>query len=92
MTAHTVESETSHCASQTRLAVMQWCMVSDRQQGCLAHPAPVAIISPQRPPLLPESDGSASAGEAEADHNKSVTVRLMQTDSYSLAGCAIRKG
>lgn len=29
------------CTSQTRLAVMQWCMVSDRQQGCLAHAHPL---------------------------------------------------
>lgn len=50
------------CTSQTRLAVMQWCMVSDRQQGCLTHArpsiappthqanTPPAVLSPQLPP------------------------------------------
>lgn len=42
------------CTSQTRLAVMQQCMVSDRQQGCLDHArtssTPLAVLSPQLPP------------------------------------------
>lgn len=57
------------CTSQTRLAVMQWCMVSDGQQGCLTPPpsplpAPLAVLSAQLPPPSPKSNGSASARDA----------------------------
>lgn len=54
------------CTSQTRLAVMQWCMVSDRQQGCLAHARPLRPPPgrPLTPTSTPQSDGSASARHA----------------------------
>lgn len=65
------------CTSQTGLAVMQRCTVSDRQQGCFSN---------AYPPPLPQSDGSASVF-----HNESVAVRLMQANSCSLGELAIRE-
>lgn len=79
------------CTSQTRLPVMQWCMVSDRQQSRLAHACPFQPPWPSsRPSFHPPMWWITLS--PRCFHNKSVTVRIMQADSYSLAECAIREG
>lgn len=50
ITAHSRAPDLPLCISQTRLAVMQRCMVSDRQQGCLARARPTPAPWPSSHP------------------------------------------
>lgn len=91
MTAHTVKTQTSHCAKARqgwRSCSGAWWVTGNR----VATPT-LALSSPPRPSFRlhfhpPKWWISLSP---QRFHNKSVTVRIMQTDSYSLAECAIRE-